>query len=153
MIYSHSMDRAARYYPERPALYVNRDRPLTFRELHNRVMSLAAALTRVGFKTGDRLALLLPNGPEYLKLVYACSRLGVIAVPINTRLSGVEIDHILTDACPRGLVRHSSLPAPTVRVSWELMIDQEPLDGPTDTPPAAYYDPDAILALIYTSGT
>jgi len=33
------------------------------------------------------------------------------------------------------------------------MIDQEPLDGPTDTPPAAYYDPDAILALIYTSGT
>src|SRR5258708_1837818 len=152
MIYSHSVDRAARYYPDRPALYSGGCR-LTFRELHNRVMSLAAALTRRGFNAGDRLALLLPNGPEYLELVYACSRLGVIVVPINTRLSVVEIDQVLEDARPRGLVRHSSLPAPTARVSWELLIDQEPLDGPTGGSPAAYYDPDATLALIYTSGT
>jgi long-chain acyl-CoA synthetase len=152
MIYSHTMDRAARYYPERTALYVGGDR-LTFRELHNRGMSLAAALTRRGFNAGDRLALLLPNGPEYIEWVYACSRLGVISVPLNARLSVVEIDHVLADASPRGLVRHSSLPAPSARVSWELIIDQEPLDGPIDAPPAAYYDPDAILALIYTSGT
>jgi len=33
------------------------------------------------------------------------------------------------------------------------MIDQKPLDGPTDASPAAYYDPEATLALIYTSGT
>jgi len=87
MIYSHSMDRAARYYPERPALYVGGGRQ-TFRELHDRVMSLAAALTGRGFNAGDRLALLLPNSPEYLEFVYACSRLGVIVVPINriTRL-------------------------------------------------------------------
>src|SRR5260370_6427155 len=152
MIYSHSMDRAVRYYPERTALYVGGNR-LPFGELDNRVMSLAAALIRRGFNAGDRLALLLPNGPEYLEWVYACSRLGVIAVPINTRLSVVEIDQVLTDASPRGLVRHSSLPAPSVRVSLELIIDQEPLDGPIDAPPAAYYDPEAILALIYTSGT
>jgi acyl-CoA synthetase (AMP-forming)/AMP-acid ligase II len=41
--------------------------------------------------------------------------LGVTVVPINTRLSVVEIDHILEDARPCGLIRHSSLPAPTVR--------------------------------------
>jgi long-chain acyl-CoA synthetase len=152
MIYSHSMDRAARYYSERPALYVGGNR-LTFRELHNRVRNVAAALTRRGFNAGDRLALLLPNGPEYLEWVYACSRLGVIVVPINTRLSVVEIDHVLVDASPRGLVRDSSLPAPTVRVSWELMIDQEPLDGSTDGLSGVYYDPKAILMLIYTSGT
>jgi len=121
MIYSHSMDRAARYYPERPALYVGGGRQ-TFRELHDRVMSLAAALTGRGFNAGDRLALLLPNSPEYLEFVYACSRLGVIVVPINTRLSVVEIDHVLADASPRGLVRHSSLPAPTVRVPWERVL-------------------------------
>ncbi len=152
MIYSHTMDRAVRYYPERTALYVGGDR-LTFRELHSRVMSLAAELARRGFNAGDRLALLLPNGPEYLEWVYACSRLGVISVPLNTRLSVVEIDHVLTDASPRGLVRHSSLPAPSVRVTWEVVIDQETVDGPSDAPPAAYYDPEAILALIYTSGT
>jgi long-chain acyl-CoA synthetase len=116
-------------------------------------MSLAAAFTGLGFNAGDRLALLLPNSPEYLEFVYACSRIGVIAVPINTRLSVVEIDRVLADACPRGLVRHSSLPVPNVRVSWELIIDRQPLDGSTDASPDAYYDPDAILALIYTSGT
>ena len=121
MIYSHSMDRAARSYPERPALYVGGGRQ-TFRELHDRVMSLAAALTGRGFNAGDRLALLLPNSPEYLEFVYACSRLGVIVVPINTRLSVVEIDHVLADASPRGLVRHSSLPAPTVHVPWERVL-------------------------------
>src|SRR6266446_2853698 len=152
MIYSHSIDRATEYYPEWPALYVGGGW-LTFRELHTRVMSLAAALTERGFNAGDRLALLLPNGSEYLEFVYACSRIGVIAVPINTRLSVVEIDRVLADASPRGLVRHSSLPAPTVPVPWELMLDREALDGPTDASPAAYYDPDAILALMYTSGT
>ncbi len=152
MIYSLSIDRAARHYPEGPALYVGGGR-LTFRELHDRVMILCAALTRRGFNVGDRLALLLPNGPEYLEWVYACTRIGIIAVPINTRLSVVEIDHVLADASPRGLVRHSSLPPPTVRVSWELIIDQQAVDDPADAPPLAYYDPDAVLALIYTSGT
>jgi long-chain acyl-CoA synthetase len=152
MIHSHSIDRAARYFPERRALYTGGGW-LTFRELHERVMSLAAVLIGRGFNTGDRLALLLANGPEYLEFVYACSRIGVIAVPINTRLSVAEIDRVLADASPRGLVRHSSLPTPTVQVSWDLIIDREPLDGPTDASPAAYYDADAIVALIYTSGT
>jgi long-chain acyl-CoA synthetase len=152
MIYNHAIDSAARSYPERPALFVG-DGWLTFHELHGRVMRLAGALNGRGFKAGDRLALLLPNSPEYLELVYACSRIGVIAVPINIRLSVVEIDRVLADASPRGLARHSSSPVPSVRVPWELMIDQELLDGPTGASPAAYDDPDAILALIYTSGT
>jgi long-chain acyl-CoA synthetase len=152
MIYFHSMGRAARYYPERPALRVGEEL-LNFRELHGRIKSLAAALIRRGFGPGDRLALLLPNGPEYIELVYACSWLGIIVVPINTRLSVVEIDHVLRDAGPRGLVRHSSLPVPSTRVSWELVLDEQPFDGRNDCCPDACYDPDAILALIYTSGT
>jgi acyl-CoA synthetase (AMP-forming)/AMP-acid ligase II len=152
MIYVHSMLRAVRYFPERPALAIGEDR-LAFRELHNRVKNIAAALTRVGFVPGDRLAVLLPNGPEYIKFVYACGWLGIIAVPINTRLSVVEIDHLLADANPRGLVRHSSLPKPNVRVSWELVLDEEQFEGKHDSCPDACYDPDATLALIYTSGT
>ena len=125
MIYIHSLGRASRYYPERVALAPDGTR-LTFRELDDRVADVAAALSRLGFETGDRLALLLPNGPEYIELVYACSWLGVIAVPLNTRLSAVEIDRILADASPRGLVRHSSLPVPTVRLSLQRVLDQEP---------------------------
>jgi long-chain acyl-CoA synthetase len=152
MIYIHSMGRAARYYPERPALRVGEEL-INFRELHGRIKSLAAALTRRGFGPGDRLALLLPNGPEYIELVYACSWLGVIVVPINTRLSTVEIDQVLADALPRGLIRHSSLPAPKTHISWQLVLDQEPLEGRNDSCPDPCYEPDAPLALIYTSGT
>src|SRR5215470_10383473 len=126
MIHTHSLGRAARYYPERTALASGGTRS-TFRQLHERVARIATALSRHGFGVGDRLAILLPNEPEYLELVYACAWLGVIAVPLNIRLSAIEIDHILADASPRGLIRHSSLPVPTVRLAWQLVHDAEPL--------------------------
>jgi acyl-CoA synthetase (AMP-forming)/AMP-acid ligase II len=110
--------------PAEPRLLVTAD-CLTFRELHSRVEGIAATLTSRGFGVGDRLALLLPNGPDYIELVYACSMLGVIAVPLNTRLSTKEIDRVLEDAHPRGIVRHSSLAVPGVQLSWQQVIDQE----------------------------
>ena len=127
MIHTHSLGRAARYYRDRPALVAN-GKGSTFRELHDRVGRIAASLMRLGFETGDRLAILLPNGPEYIELVYACAWLGVIAVPLNTRLSATEIDHILADASPRGLIRYSSLPVPKVPLPWQLVFDAEPFD-------------------------
>ena len=110
-------------------------------------------LANVGFKKGDRLAILLPNAPEYLELVYACSWLGVIAVPINTRLSVLEIDHLLADAMPHGIVRHSTMPKPNTPVPWELVLDRDGLPVSEGPCPEPCYDPDAVLALIYTSGT
>jgi long-chain acyl-CoA synthetase len=152
MIHAHSLGRAARYYGERTALASGTARP-TFRELHDRVGGIAAALSAHGFHAGDRLAVLLPNEYDYLELIYACAWLGVIAVPVNVRLSESEIDHVITDASPRGLIRHSSLPAPTVKLSWERVLDQEPLEVRSDCHPEPIYDPEAILALVYTSGT
>src|SRR6266436_5052970 len=152
LIYIHSLGRAVRYFPERTAFAANGKRS-TFRELHARVERIAAALTKHGFKAGDRLAILLPNEPDYIQLVYACAWLGVTAVSLNTRLSVKEIDGILGDAKPRGLIRHSSLPVPTAQVSWQVVLDQEPLDVQSESVPDPIYDPDAILALIYTSGT
>ena len=153
MMYVHSLGRAVRYCPERPAVLGSETKHSTFRELHDRVAAVAAALSQHGFRAGDRLAMLLPNEPEYLELIYACSWLGVIAVPVNARSSAAEIDLVLADASPRGLIRHSSLPAPTMQLSWELVLDKEPLDSHGKSCPDPIYDPDAILALIYTSGT
>src|SRR5881392_591287 len=127
MIHTHSLGRAVRYYPERTAFAASEESS-TFRELHDRVGRIAAALTKHGFRKGDRFGLLLPNEREYVELVYACAWLGVIAVPLNTRLSAVELDHVLTDASPRGLIRHSSLPVPTVQHPWQRVLDEEPLD-------------------------
>src|SRR5438874_11756817 len=152
MIYVHSLGRAARYFPERTALAANGTRS-TFRELHARVGRIAAALAKHGFKAGDRLAILLPNEPDYIQLVYACAWLGGIAVTLNTRLSVKEVDGFLSDTNSRGLIRRSSLPVPTAQVSWQLVLNQEPLDVQSDSIPYPIYDPHAILALIYTSGT
>jgi long-chain acyl-CoA synthetase len=152
MIYVHSLGRASRYYAQRTALVVD-NTAISFMALHERVRNIAAALTAKGFAAGDRLALLLPNSPEYIELVYACSWLGVTAVPINARLSATEIDRVLLDAKPRGLVRHSSLPKPVVELPWQLVLDEEPWDVRNDSCPDPVYDPEAILGLIYTSGT
>jgi long-chain acyl-CoA synthetase len=152
MIYVHSLGRALRFYPGRTAL-VRDGKPLSFRELHARVEGIAATLTNQGFGVGDRLALLLPNGPDYIELMYACSMLGVIAVPLNTRLSTKEIDLVVEDACPHGIIRHSSLAVPGVQLSWQQVIDEQPLPISSGLIPKTFYDPEAVLGLIYTSGT
>jgi len=152
MIYVHSLGRAFRFYPDRAAL-VREGRFLTFRELHTRVHGIAGTLASRGFGPGDRLALLLPNGPDYIELMYACSMLGVIAVPLNARLSTKEIDRVLEDARPHGIVRHSSLAVPGVQLGWQQVIDEEFLPISSDPVSKTFYDPEAVLGLIYTSGT
>ena len=152
MIYVHSLGRAFRYYAQHTALVVD-GAAVSFKALHERVRNIAAALAAKGFAAGDRLALLLPNSPDYIELVYACSWLGVTAVPINARLSAAEINQVLLDAKPRGLVRHSSLPKPAAQLPWQIVLDEQPLEIQNDSCPDPVYDPQAILALIYTSGT
>src|SRR5579863_6054235 len=143
MIYVHSMGRAIQYYPGRPALSLDQS-TLTFSQLHDRVTRLATGLSSAGFKKGDRLAILLPNSPEYIELVYACSWLGVIAVPINVRLSILEIDHVLADSAPRGIVRHSTLPQPKTTLSLDVVLDRDGLMDGDDICPAPCYEPNAI---------
>jgi long-chain acyl-CoA synthetase len=153
MIYTHSVGRALQYFPQHTAL-LRDDKAVTFLELDVRVRRIAAALRRRGFLSGERLAFLMPNGADYIELVYACSLLGVIAVPINTRYAGAEIDRLVEDARPRGLIRHSKFPAPTVSLDWEHVIDLAPLDDAEEVLyEGEFYDPDAILVLLYTSGT
>jgi long-chain acyl-CoA synthetase len=154
MIYVHSLGRAVRHYGEQTAFSIGGKR-LTFIELDNRVERVAAALSRRGLRTGDRLAVLLPNGLEYIELVYACSRLGVIVVPLNARYSSREIDRVLKDTSPRALVRHSGSTPTRARANlqWQLALDKEPLDASNGLCPEVYYCPEAILAIIYTSST
>ena len=59
-IYVHSLGWGSRYHPERAALVVE-GATLSFRQLHERVRNIAAALAGHGFAAGDRLALLLPR--------------------------------------------------------------------------------------------
>src|SRR5215471_18215117 len=65
------------------------------RAFQNRVLCVAAGLRRAGVAPGARVALWLPNGAAYLAAIFACARLGALAVHINTRFRVAELGNLL----------------------------------------------------------
>ena len=80
--------------PQAPAL-IHGDRVLSFAELVDSAARAAQGLTDLGVSPGDRVALWLPNTPAYPVLLFACARLGAIAVAVNTRYRAVEVADIV----------------------------------------------------------
>src|SRR5258707_7389093 len=80
--------------PEAPA-FLHGDRALSFAELHEQALRAAQGLADLGVGPGDRVALWLPNMPAYPVLYFACTRLGAIAVAVNTRYRAVEVADIV----------------------------------------------------------
>ncbi len=69
---------------------------LTFADLARESRRVAAGLRALGLERGDALAVWLPNFHEWLVLEYACGRLGLLMVALNTRLRSAELAHILS---------------------------------------------------------
>ncbi|MFB4165582.1 class I adenylate-forming enzyme family protein [Alteribacillus sp. JSM 102045] len=68
----------------------------TYKELDHTVEELASQMQVVSnIQKGDRVGLLLMNRPEFIHIVFACARIGAIAVPLNTRLSEDELAYML----------------------------------------------------------
>ena len=61
----------------------------------DRVLRVAGALRRAGLGPGGRVALWLPNGTDYLAAIFACARLGALAIHINTRFRAAEVGNLL----------------------------------------------------------
>ena len=76
-------------HPDRVALESAGDR-LTYAELEVRARSAAAALAARGVSPGNRVALALANGPEFVAALHGCFFAGAVAVPIDPRLQAVE---------------------------------------------------------------
>jgi acyl-CoA synthetase (AMP-forming)/AMP-acid ligase II len=91
--------RNARVFNKRVAIQ-SEERRITFGELYDQTHAVAGALASRGIKRGDRIAVLAKNRPEFFPLLGAVAALGAIIVPINVRLSGDEVRHILTDTQP-----------------------------------------------------
>src|SRR5258708_18263730 len=69
------------------------------------------------------------------------------------RVYAVQIARVVVYGDARGLVRHSSLPVRETKLSWDLVLDKEPWETGNDSHPMPLYDPEVLLALLYTSGT
>jgi malonyl-CoA/methylmalonyl-CoA synthetase len=130
-------------------------RTLTFGDIDARANRMAAELAARGLAKGDRLCLHLENRIEFIDLYLACTRLGIIMVPMNVLYRERELRHIITDAEPSAIVvaRGSDATYPDGATLWfvdELSASAEHRSNDrTDT----HVDGDDPALIIYTSGT
>src|SRR5215211_2438736 len=127
---------------------------LTFGDLHARSNRLAHLLTRRGLQAGDRVGVYLANRIEFIDVLLACLKLGLIVVPINVLYREREIAHIVHDASPRLVVaaRDAFAAFPGLDL---LDADELTREASRESATAVHraIDGDAPAALVYTSGT
>jgi len=92
---------------EAPAV-IQGEASLSFREFKRRVDELAGGLGALGIGKGDRICILAQNDTAYLVLYGACARLGILAYPINWRLTAEEVSRVVERAAPKMMVADAS---------------------------------------------
>jgi len=91
------LEEMARKHPERTAV-IFKGTKLTYRQLNESVDRFAVALQGLGVKKGDRVAVHLPNVPQFPIAYYAILRIGGIVVPCNPLYTAREMRHQLNDS-------------------------------------------------------
>ena len=91
------VERAAGLFPDHPAILFE-DTAVSYRDLNARASRLANALTGHGVRRGDRVALYLPNIPNFAVCYLAVLKAGAIAVSINSIFKSGEVRYILDDS-------------------------------------------------------
>jgi len=84
-------------YPDRTAL-IHLEFRWTYEELNSRVNRLANALLNMGVKKGDGIALMFFNSNHFVEVYFAAIKIGAVAIPVNFRFIGPEIEHIINDS-------------------------------------------------------
>lgn len=147
----------------------------TLGELWSRGKRFAAALSGLGLRSGDCLAVQLPGWEECIVTYLACFQLGITLVPIVMIFGHREMSFILRDSgartlvftpCYRGkdyskladqlrseglldrLIAVGEVDAHPHELSWEALLDAE-----TAQAPQGVYAPDLLSLILYTSGT
>jgi fatty-acyl-CoA synthase len=162
------IERNAAFAPNKPALHFE-GKTLSYAALVERIAQTARALkSKFGVGSGDRVAILSLNRPDYLVLLYACARLGAMLVPLNWRLAVAEQLFILSDAGPTVLVLEQAFAA--VLPELERKLPETSVVGFDFIPPRGvaldallaqgrgdgrnpHTDLSSPLLIVYTSGT
>jgi fatty-acyl-CoA synthase len=92
------------------AFVVLGDRRLTYGQVEAKAEAMAAALYELGIEAGDRIALNLPNWPEFVVSVFAAAKLGATIVPLNPKYTTSELQYML---------RHSESVVVVTAEVWE----------------------------------
>jgi long-chain acyl-CoA synthetase len=152
---------AAARHPDRLALTFS-GRSLRYPELNARVDALARGLTELGLAAGDRVVIWLGNCPEFIETFFACWKLGLVAVPVNARLTRADIAFHVTDCAAAALVHGPEFTAAAnqipvrhrIAVAGSGSAYEDLAERGRGAPDQAREIPDDAAAwLFYTSGT
>lgn len=102
-----NLSKSIEYYsnknPKKKAI-IHEGHEISYSELNHFVNKTANGLRSLGVSVGDRVAIMLPNIPEFIYLFYACQKIGAIAVTVNTMYKGNEVQYILKDSGSKVLI-------------------------------------------------
>jgi malonyl-CoA/methylmalonyl-CoA synthetase len=161
------IESAAAAHPERTFLRTPQGERLSYAQLREATARYAAALSELGVRPGERVAVQVEKSPQAVLLYLACLRLGAVFVPINVANALQEIEYFLRDSRPHlAVVRPEALAelAPLAQragvpelVTLGTADDGTLAERARGAAPAADLpraQPAATLAsLVYTSGT
>lgn len=99
----HQLGSRLRDAADKPFLSMG-NRRWTFGDGEAMARACARGLARIGIGAGDRVALILPNCPEFVFTWFGNALLGAVTIPIDPRKAGAFLEYTLTDAKPRCLV-------------------------------------------------
>jgi o-succinylbenzoate---CoA ligase len=133
---------------------------ISFAELAARSEALARRLLALGAEPGDRVAVVVGASVRFVELVHATQLLGLVLVPLNTRLTTAEILALVEDCRPRLLIfdpHRAALASEVVRQHPDIRAIESTggLDGvaPARALPDPRVDPHSVFTIVYTSGT
>ena len=128
------LDRTASRYPNRTAL-IYYGRRLSYAQLAQQAHRFARVLQRLGVQKGDRVAIALPNLPQFPIAFYGALLVGAVVVPTNPLYTEREMQHQLADAGARVLVMLDTF-YPVVRaVRQQTALEHIILTSPADYMP------------------
>lgn len=154
--------------PRRPAVALGSEPALSWEELRAAELRYARALQKAGVRKGDRVGILLRNCTDYIALYLAIGRVGGIAVRLNWRLSGPELQFALADSqtsllvldvefCPVIAPLRDEVPVSTYVVRGTAAEWAIPLslfaDEESDASGFPRVGPEDPVSLMYSSGT
>lgn len=136
------LDTIVAAYRKRDAIRME-GRTWSYAELDEQATRIAGGLHALGIRRGDRVAMMLPNIPEFVFTFFGLQKLGAVAVPFNTTYKGREISYILQNSGSRAIVCLSSF----ANLISEIRPDCPELEHviTTGDRTLVYVDPDATV--------
>jgi long-chain acyl-CoA synthetase len=111
--------------PHRPALITPDGTTFTYGDLDARANRVARGLHELGLRRGDGVAIVLPNGIEFIELYLATMQTGLYLTCINFHLTGPEIAYIANDCEADVLVVHERYAAAAEAAGPELVLPSD----------------------------